>query len=599
MSGEEEREEKIRPMLSMRSKLACISVVYLAFMGLTTILSVDPISRELHVLFDGINLNASTNLSQGMDSSVDDGNETAVEFSPINSSDVQDIYFDFEVEVNPQNSSDIHIEIIVREVVELELEWAFNTSDQFPGKSFGAGHMCAPTVWDIDNDGILEVIFGTRRGDSKRIWCLEGDGSFEWIYPPLSEDELPGDPTTKVSIVDVDNDGGYELALVSRTTGRLHVIRPDGSVLWTWDNPDQASIWGGPQAMDVDGDGFVEFFLSSTGKFFRVDHEGRMVWETVLGNNNMGHPTVCDIDQDGAFEILGTSDNYHVYCLDAGTGEEKWRFDTGGNIKYQPVIVLDVNGDGEYEALAWADSPLSGVVCISSTGEELWTWKHPREGVNIRLCQAIGDVDEDGSMDMAIMSGDAVFCVDIGGAVPRTNWEVNFTQWSVDGLLPEGARPDHWSSYQLIADIDGDDEQEILWLAPFPIVTDGATGALEAYYTNPHIAKNRRQESGGWWGDVDQDGISEWVCELNGNSHRETQVYCLSMDGKFPAKASWPEYYHAAYPAEYQQKQEWLSLKGAYSNSVWFPIRETLHIPSLLLVFLLIALMFRERSPLD
>ena len=131
-------------------------------------------------------------------------------------------------------------------------------------------------------------------------------------------------------------------------------------------------------------------------------------------------------------------------------------------------------------------------------------------------------------------------------------------------------------SYQLIADIDGDDEQEILWLAPFPIVTDGATGELESYYFNDLLHVGSRQENGGWWGDVDGDGVSEWICELNGNSQRETQVYCLTMNGRFPAKSPWPEYYHTSYPAEYQNQLDWLVLKSAYSNSLWFPIPEML-----------------------
>ena len=58
---------------------------------------------------------------------------------------------------------------------------------------------------------------------------------------------------------------------------------------------------------------------------------------------------------------------------------------------------------------------------------------------------------------------------------------------------------------------------------------------------------------------------------LQGNTHRETMVYCLTMGGSFPAKSPWPEYHHSAYPAVYQAQQEWLSLKAAYSNSLWFP----------------------------
>jgi hypothetical protein len=77
---------------------------------------------------------------------------------------------------------------------------------------------------------------------------------------------------------------------------------------------------------------------------------------------------------------------------------------------------------------------------------------------------------------MAVMASSGAFLIDIGRETPTTKWEVNFTQWSEEGRLPPGAQANHWGSYQVIADIDGDGEQEILWLAPFPIVTDGATG---------------------------------------------------------------------------------------------------------------------------
>ncbi len=456
----------------------------------------------------------------------------------------------------------------------LELKWAFNTSAQFAGKNFGAGHQGCITVWDVNGDGENEVLFGTRRGDSKRLWCIDAYGCFEWIYPPLNEDGLPGDPTSRVSLVDVDNNGVYELCLAGRG-GRLHVLNGDGNIVWTWDNPNLGqAMHGAPQAYDVDGDGFVEFFLNDNHGFIhRVSHSGEWVWTSFqCGSGNQGHPTICDVDRDDEYEVIWASQDHNVYCVSAKDASLEWKFDMGANMETNQVIVADVNRDGEYEVVAWCVSPVSSVICISFWGEEIWRWTCPHEAVNIRLCQAIGDVDHDGRMDMAVMTGSAAFCIDIGGETPFTKWEINFTELSEEGLLPPGAEADHWSSYQTIADIDGDGEIEIIWLAPFPIITDGATGRVEGYYVNDHVAINRRQENGGWWGDVDGDGISEYICELNGLSHPQTQVYCLTMNGCFPVESPWPEYYHCAYPAEYQQQQDWLTLKAAYSNSLWFPI---------------------------
>jgi len=470
-----------------------------------------------------------------------------------------------------------------RRIAQLQSKWSFNTSAQFEGKTFGAGHQGCQTVWDIDGDGTNEIIFGTRRGNSRRLWCIDAKAKLEWIYPPIDQEGLPGDPTSKVSLIDTDNDGTYELCFAGRG-GRLHVLNPDGTVKWTWDNPDTGTaMHGAPQAYDVDGDGYVEFFLNTNSGFIdRVDHKGNHVWRSFrCGDDNQGQPTIADIDQDGRYEILWASNDHHVYCISADDATLKWKYDSGANLNCVQVIVADINNDGRYEALTWARAPTSALICLNAHGQELWEFPFPRrlvmgeeQGAAIRLCQAMGDVDGDGSMDMVLMTSEAELCVDIGGQKPVEKWRRNFTRDSETGVLPPGAVNNQWTGYPLIADIDGDGNQEILWLAPYPIVTDGATGQIEACYTNPHIALNRRAENGGWWGDLDGDGESEWLAELNGNSHPETQLYCLTTNGKFPAQSPWPEYYHTAYPAEYQAKQDWLTLKSAYSNSLWFPIKQ-------------------------
>jgi hypothetical protein len=60
-------------------------------------------------------------------------------------------------------------------------------------------------------------------------------------------------------------------------------------------------------------------------------------------------------------------------------------------------------------------------------------------GINIRVCQALGDVDEDGSMEMALMTGSSIFLVDLGADPPFAEWEVNLSLLSEQGILPEGA----------------------------------------------------------------------------------------------------------------------------------------------------------------
>ena len=413
---------------------------------------------------------------------------------------------------------------------------------------------------------------------------------------PIDEDGLPDQPLSKASLVDVDGDGTYELAFTAGPN--LYVLRGNGTLVWSWRDPTGSKMLGPPQAFDVDGDGRVEFFMNdNAGIIYRLNHRGELVWTWLrAGKDIQAPPTIADVDRDGEFEVLFASQDHNVYSIDAATGRGEWKLDVGANMMRNPVIVADVNGDGEYEAVVWTDPPRSSVVCIGFYGEELWRWVHPRN-VATRMCQAMGDVDGDGSMDMVLMSQSDGVCIDIGGDSPRLVWQLNFSQMARDGLIPQGAVASAWSSYQLIADIDGDGQQEVLWLAPYPIVTDGRTGRPEAYYVNDHVALSRRQENGGWWGDVDGDGESEWVVELNGNSYIGTLVYSLTLGGRFPTGSFWPEYYHCAYPGEYQREQDWLLLKAAYSNSLWFPISQAWSVGLFLLLWEIVVLKFRDPRP--
>ena len=232
------------------------------------------------------------------------------------------------------------------QAAELTVKWAFNTSAQFPGKTFGAGHQGSQAVWDVDGDGVNEILFGTRRGDSKRYWCVKADGTLKWVYPPIAETGLPGDPWG-ASFVDVDNDGKYEICIAGRG-GRLSVLKGDGTLLWKWENPVAGqTMLGPPQAYDVDGDGFVEFFMADNGGFVhRVDHTGKLVWTSFqCGKANEGHVTIADVDRDGELDVLWCSQDFNLYCISAKTGAEKWRFNSGANMQTNANIVVDVNKD--------------------------------------------------------------------------------------------------------------------------------------------------------------------------------------------------------------------------------------------------------------
>jgi len=108
-------------------------------------------------------------------------------------------------------------------------------------------------------------------------------------------------------LIDVNRDGRYELCLAEG--GRLHALDGKGQIIWTWDNPNVGrDILGPPQAYDIDGDGFVDFFVADeAGYLYKLTHEGRLVWSSHPCSNTIGQPTIADIDRDGGCELLVAS----------------------------------------------------------------------------------------------------------------------------------------------------------------------------------------------------------------------------------------------------------------------------------------------------
>jgi outer membrane protein assembly factor BamB len=445
-------------------------------------------------------------------------------------------------------------------------------------------------VWDVDGDGVDEVLFTTNVYGT-RLWCFDGFGLFEWVYPRIEMDDFPSAVKSKVSLVDLEDDGVMELAVLD-VQGRLYVLRGNGSLVWYWGGVERGpgEILGPPQGMDVDGDGLVEFFtLDCSGHLYRISDGGELVWTSSVaaGSGSSASPTICDLDQDGEFELVWTKIGGPVFCLDARTGSQEWVFPTEA---YPNILVADVNDDREYEVLVWTRLHL--LVCLSFYGSEIWRYPYPEDLFPVIQCAALGDVDRDGGLDLVYLLRETGVCLDVSASSASLKWEVNLSSLPGTGTggLPGGSMGGGSVSYQSLADFDCDGEEEVLWLVPFPVVVDGATGDLEAFYLDDYVRlEGVDVEDGGWWGDVDNDSRSEWLCDVPVLERFNTTIYCLTMGGVFPAVSSWPEYYHTAYPAEYQQGLDWLTLKSAGSNSLWFPIPEAGMLLSVLLLLVSIV----------
>ncbi|MEQ1840695.1 MAG: PQQ-binding-like beta-propeller repeat protein, partial [Verrucomicrobiales bacterium] len=99
-----------------------------------------------------------------------------------------------------------------------------------------------------------------------------------------------------------------------------------------------------------------------------ADGSGKIAWET---NDRVYVPSM--LVKDGM--LYATMDSGVALCLDAATGEEKWKGRLGGNFSASPVLVGDqihaVNEEGDYFVFK-ADPTGLEIVAKNKVGDEVY-----------------------------------------------------------------------------------------------------------------------------------------------------------------------------------------------------------------------------------
>lgn len=310
----------------------------------------------------------------------------------------------------------------------------------------------APSLGDLDGDGLPEIIYGSRNGV---LYACRMDGSPVNGWPvDLKITPIDGIGSSP-ALGDIDNDGSLDV-VVYLSGGYLYALNADGTLKpnWprqlgksmTWGFPNDIGIGPGgqeryiaemisaPVLCDLDGDYDLEIiFLANTlrATLYILDHQGNilpgfpvyMEDDGPLFESVRSTPALGDLDGDGRREIAIWTDIGKLWVIgDDGAVLPGWpRRLTTGSFPFKAVFkpsfpsIVDIDYDGELEVLSPGrdgEAAINTLHVLKANGEAVsgWPIRTDRTIVNI---PTVDDVDRDGALEMVLSIQGVTHCLHV------------------------------------------------------------------------------------------------------------------------------------------------------------------------------------------
>jgi outer membrane protein assembly factor BamB len=259
---------------------------------------------------------------------------------------------------------------------------AINPDGTFKWDFFmGADVDSTPTVGP---DGT--IYFGTDITDGGQyfLFALNPDGTEKWRFAAGDEiDNVPALNSDASVVYFVSNDDNlyavntadgserWRFAILAES-GEVNsspiVNSSDGTVYVGSDDQNVYALKPAAREADPAGVGGLNFAA------------GEWRFNPGTGSDIESSPVLAIDPVDGNLTVYIGSDDDNVYAINADTGAEKWRFDTGANVISSPIVDLD--------GTIYVGSDNGNIYAINPNGTQKWFFP---TGGQVRSSPAIGD----------------------------------------------------------------------------------------------------------------------------------------------------------------------------------------------------------------
>ena len=284
----------------------------------------------------------------------------------------------------------------------------------------------APIFGDLNGDGVNEIVVGIQTMNDAMVYLFDIKGDLLW-----SKQLLPGVGATP-ALGDINGDGNLDIPFM-----------------------------GTP-------------FFGNDDYVFAWDYYGNDIFPPIVENRgfpsaSLKSPTVSDINRDGKSEILiAQLTGNKIYENNGQIMHGPWDNINSYQFEHNNLLAADINGDGYKEIITIASERRSvnndyeyyNVLYIMDANDVLFRKEYKNKiGSNLNFL-AIGNVDTDKNVEVIFYS-DFTFRIIDGKDFSVQN------EFSVENEEVEGIKIEGLFSPFILADVDGDDQLEIIYKKSF------------------------------------------------------------------------------------------------------------------------------------
>ncbi len=235
-------------------------------------------------------------------------------------------------------------------------------------------------VGDIDDDGKPEILLSSKTEEGKyALFAWNADGSPVRGFPyefrePYNEHMSDAAP----ALADWNNDGRLEIAFGTAAPytyqSYFYLLQGDGTTVPGWPKPVKA-VRGAASAADVDNDGYLEVIARDyrAGNLYIWNYDGTSVpGFPVSGMDGGGNAALADIDGDRRFEIISDDYYYRIVAFNHdGSPCEGFPVATKGCLWFNSVAVWDIDRDGALELVTVSSGDTNAYVTVYRVGGDV------------------------------------------------------------------------------------------------------------------------------------------------------------------------------------------------------------------------------------